>query len=376
MALIERRQILEYNLNGPRRFWSLSGWLWRRIRGSLRIGGRDGLVWLAALWAGGPVGRAYIRLCRPMGAVFLLTGLFEECSFRGYLQYTLTRGINFWWALGIIGAVCQELPVKFQRQRRLGRLHYCPPGLDTLPVAASEKGRRLRLLAGGLGHFHPLRLHYTLATTARTGIGIFAAAFVGFVFCVSVRVTGSAWWAIGCHAPGTGRRPIFTAPPTAGWWPPATFNHHTNATASVLWSGGADGPEGKPAGDSIILLLLLAILVLYGRGKQRRRPLWRGRILPAHKPRTHEPDCQAGPIVRPFRYTPAAGSSSRGRDGVLAPKVEETCVCCWNDMERRGKGRTYARGLAGYDRGGDTGLARNISQRARHGRRERNRQIY
>ena len=31
-------------------------------------------------------------------------------------------------------------------------------------------------------------------------IGIFAAALIGFVFCVSVWVTGSAWWAIGCHA--------------------------------------------------------------------------------------------------------------------------------------------------------------------------------
>ncbi len=31
-------------------------------------------------------------------------------------------------------------------------------------------------------------------------LGIFATAAIGFVFCVSVWVTGSAWWAIGCHA--------------------------------------------------------------------------------------------------------------------------------------------------------------------------------
>ena len=35
-------------------------------------------------------------------AAFLLVGCFEEGTFRCYLQFTLTRGINFWWALGIV----------------------------------------------------------------------------------------------------------------------------------------------------------------------------------------------------------------------------------------------------------------------------------
>jgi len=32
------------------------------------------------------------------GLVFLLVGVFEESLLRGYLQYTLSRGIGFWWA--------------------------------------------------------------------------------------------------------------------------------------------------------------------------------------------------------------------------------------------------------------------------------------
>ncbi len=41
---------------------------------------------------------------------------------------------------------------------------------------------------------------YHTSNSGENWIGILAAAFIGFVFCVSVRVTGSAWWAIGCHA--------------------------------------------------------------------------------------------------------------------------------------------------------------------------------
>jgi len=31
------------------------------------------------------------------GLVFLMVAFFEESTLRGYLQFTLTRGIGFWW---------------------------------------------------------------------------------------------------------------------------------------------------------------------------------------------------------------------------------------------------------------------------------------
>jgi len=37
-----------------------------------------------------------------LGITFLLVGCFEEGVFRCYLQFTLTRGINFWWALAAV----------------------------------------------------------------------------------------------------------------------------------------------------------------------------------------------------------------------------------------------------------------------------------
>ena len=43
------------------------------------------------------------------GLMFFLVGCMEEGIFRCYLQFTLTRGVNFWWALVLVGAICGEL---------------------------------------------------------------------------------------------------------------------------------------------------------------------------------------------------------------------------------------------------------------------------
>ena len=128
-------------------------------------------------------------------------GFVEEGLFRCYLQFTLTRGINFWWALGVVAVTSA-------------------PYLGSLPSAATAHGASTLALrwASSLASSSTKRLPHavrfwqaawvtsTLFGFVHTGnggenwIGIFAAAFIGFVFCVSVRLTGSAWWAIGCHA--------------------------------------------------------------------------------------------------------------------------------------------------------------------------------
>ena len=148
---------------------------------------------------------------------FLLVGFLEEGTFRCYLQFTLTRGINFWWALAMVGHsawTCCSGPWAGARaclaQSGCGCCRGKGNGVWGVYAVAL------------LGLFPCLMLHIrktprsgfwqaawvtsTLFGFIHTGnggenwIGIFAAAFIGFVFCVSVRVTGSAWWAIGCHA--------------------------------------------------------------------------------------------------------------------------------------------------------------------------------
>jgi hypothetical protein len=99
-------------------------------------------------------------------------------------------------------------------------------------------------------------------------IGIFAAGAIGFVFVVSLRVTGSAWWAIGCHAGWDWAETYFYGAIDSG---NVATGHYLTVTpaGSTFWSGGADGPEGSVLVIGIIVLLLVALVVIYGR----RRPV-------------------------------------------------------------------------------------------------------
>jgi hypothetical protein len=46
----------------------------------------------------------------------------------------------------------------------------------------------------------------------------------------------------------------------------------STAAGNALWSGGADGPEGSLLVIPVILLLLVALIVLYARGRQVAAP--------------------------------------------------------------------------------------------------------
>jgi membrane protease YdiL (CAAX protease family) len=265
MALIERRRILDYNLTGPRRIPHFFSGL------------AAGFVALSALvgalaWGGwlhfGPVmlsGAKIFGYAAIWGAVFLLTGCFEEGAFRGYLQFTLTRGINFWWALGIIGLACLLLAMFVKGDGVWGV--YAAALLGLIPCLWLQLKK-----TPGAGFWQAAWVTSTffgLIHTTNNGenwVGIFAAALIGFVFCVSVRVTGTAWWAIGCHAAWDWAETFFYGTADSGM---VARGHYlsTNPVGNVLWSGGADGPEGSLLVLGVILLLLAALLVIYGRKK-------------------------------------------------------------------------------------------------------------
>jgi len=109
-----------------------------------------------------------------------------------------------------------------------------------------------------------------VSNPGETGIGIFAAAFIGFVFCVSVRVTGSAWWAIGCHAGWDWAETYFYGTADSGLTPQGCYLTSTPA-GNPLWSGGAVGPEGSLLVLGAILFLLALVLV-YSRLSARGLP--------------------------------------------------------------------------------------------------------
>ena len=97
-------------------------------------------------------------------------------------------------------------------------------------------------------------------------IGIFAAAFIGFVFCVSIWLTGSAWWAIGCHAAWDWAETYFYGTADSGLVAPGHLLS-TSPAGNPLWSGGTDGPEGSLLIIPIVLLMLAWLLVIYRRPK-------------------------------------------------------------------------------------------------------------
>jgi len=263
VALIERRRLLDYNLTGPRRtrnFFSglAAGFVGlSALVGALAMGG-----WLHF----GPIalsGAQIFGFAGLWGACFLLVGFFEEGTFRCYLQFTLTRGINFWWALGIEAAICLDLALRAKGNGVWGV--YGVVALGLVPCLLLQ----LRKVEGA-GFWQAAWVTSTVFGFIHTGnngenwIGIFAAAAIGFVFCVSIWVTGSAWWAIGCHAGWDWAETYFYGTADSGL---QAQGHYltTSPAGQVIWSGGTDGPEGSVLVLGIILLLLVALLVIYGR---------------------------------------------------------------------------------------------------------------
>jgi hypothetical protein len=265
MALIERRHFLDYNLGGPGQLVHFLGGL---AAGFVSLSALVGaLAWGGWLHFGSPAlsGAQIFGFAALWAVAFLCTGFFEEGSFRCYLLFTITRGINFWWALGIAGAVCLWLLLTAKGNGVWGVYIVILLGLAPCLLLHLKK-------SAGAGFWQAAWVTSMLFGFLHTfnggenWIGIFAAAAIGFVFCVSVRVTGSAWWAIGCHAAWDWAESYFYGTADSGM---VVKGHYltTSPAGHALWSGGADGPEGSLLVLGVILLLLVALIFLYGRGR-------------------------------------------------------------------------------------------------------------
>jgi len=157
---------------------------------------------------------------------FLLVGLFEEYSTRGYLLYTLARGL----------AGLYEWTVKMHpSMARHGKAF----GFWASAVIFS--------ILFGLGHGK---------NPGESPIGLLGAGLVSLVFCFSLWRTGSLWWAIGFHASWDWAQSFLYGVADSGWM----AEHHLLATHPVgkpILSGGATGPEG-----SIFVLVILGLITL------------------------------------------------------------------------------------------------------------------
>jgi uncharacterized protein len=267
MSLLEGRRIGDYNLTdlSGRRLTRhlLSGLISGFAAISLLVGALDWGGWLR-LGSAGLSGAQSFVLAVEWGCAFFLVGSVEEGLFRCYGLFTLTRGINFWWALSAEAAIC--LYVLLHGGNGANGV-FAAAGLGLVPCLILHLRN-----AGGSPFWQAAWVTSTLFGVYHTHnsgenwVGILAAAAIGFVFCVSVRVTGSAWWAIGCHAAWDWGETYFYGVSNSGM---AAHGHYLSATpaGNALWSGGSDGPEGSLMVLAVIVLLALFLVAGHGWNK-------------------------------------------------------------------------------------------------------------
>lgn len=218
MSKIERRPNSVYGFGGDRKLGNfLAGLAWGVMCISLLVVTlrKTGLLVIESrLLFGGEVFR--------YGAIwlvgFLLVALFEEYSTRGYLQYTLTRGLS---------GVYQWL---FKTS------HSDALGFWTAAAIFS--------ILFGLGHSK---------NPGESPLGLLSAGLASMVFCLSLWRTGSLWWAIGFHTTWDWGQSFLYGVADSG----TMVEHHLLATHPVgqpILSGGTTGPEGS--------ILVVAVLVL------------------------------------------------------------------------------------------------------------------
>jgi membrane protease YdiL (CAAX protease family) len=224
MSKIEHRPIAVYGLGGQHKLSRLlAGALWGVILLSLLV---LILVKAGLLIIDGRLlfGADAIRYALAWTPSFLAVGFFEEYLFRGYLQYTLTRG----------------LASLYQRLFKAGNSQSL--GFWTAAV----------LVSFGFGLVHG-------SNPGESPIGLICAGLASLVFCLSLWRTGSLWWAVGLHAAWDWAQSFLYGVADSG----ATFGFHlldTHPVGKPLLSGGATGPEGSIFVLPVLLLLTLIIL--------------------------------------------------------------------------------------------------------------------
>lgn len=199
------------------------------------------------------------------GLAFLLVGCVEEGTFRCYALWTLTRGINFWWAMATTSSLCLYAYFFIPGECTLGVYAFASLGLIPCLLLHFRKAESSSFWQAAWATSTGFGLIHTL-NRGENWIGIFAAALVGFVWCVSIWVTGSAWWAIGCHAAWDWAETYFYGTADSGFVAPGHL-FTTRSAGNPLWSGGTDGPEGSLLIIPLVLLILAWLIVIYRRPK-------------------------------------------------------------------------------------------------------------
>jgi membrane protease YdiL (CAAX protease family) len=195
-----------------RDFWS--GLVWGLISVSVVMGS----LWLAGAYRIDGLalsGTAIWKYAALWAAMFLVVGLLEEFSLRGYLQYALASGIGFW------------------------------------PAAILLSGL---FLSGHIGN------------PGENWMGLADVFIIGMFLAFTLWRTGDLWFAVGLHAAWDWGLTYLYSVPNSGT---TAVGHLFNIrTQGPNWlTGGTAGPEGSVINLAFDLLLFIVFALIYRKRK-------------------------------------------------------------------------------------------------------------
>lgn len=150
-------------------------------------------------------GRTIVGAIAAWTAAFVIVGLAEEFAFRGYLQFTLTTGMGYWWSAILLSCL-------------FGLAHAGNPG-ESVP-------------------------------------GLISVVVFALLFCLFLWRTGNLWLAVGFHAGWDWGQTFFYGVRDSGVPPYHNLLNSTFQGSSWL-TGGTVGPEA-----SVFTPIVLAIVAI------------------------------------------------------------------------------------------------------------------
>ncbi len=222
VARVEKRPLADYGIP-PRgifglRFWEGLLWGFAMLSAIVLILRAIGHFQIDSVALNGA---AVLRYALGWGAVFMAVAINEEFAFRGYWLFIMARRWRFWPAALFLSAI-------------FGAAHLGNPGENVF--------------------------------------GILQVVEIGLFFCLTIRRTGTLWFAVGFHAAWDWAETFFYGTPDSGL---VGVGHYLNTSVNgSKWiTGGSAGPEGSVIAFFVILACAGLVHLRFPRAIYPDRPV-------------------------------------------------------------------------------------------------------
>ncbi len=222
VSRMEKRSLDEYGIPPRqafgRRFWEGSVWGFAMLSAIVLVLYESGHFRIDAVAL---TGSAVFRWAVAWAVTFLALSLTEEFAFRGYWLFSMSRRMRFWPAALFLSVV----------------------------FAAAHLGNH-----------------------GENVLGILQVVGTGLLFCLTIRRTGSLWFAVGFHAAWDWAETFFYGTPDSGLLGVGRFLD-TSVRGPDWVTGGSAGPEGSIVAIPILLFCALLIHVRFPKAIYPNRPV-------------------------------------------------------------------------------------------------------